>query len=206
MMTCAEFSAGLDRYARGAMPPAEAAALEAHAGSCADCARLLEQLEPALPAAAGLSKVAQPAEDLWPRIAVRIERARVAPGIRLSWRALAAAAVLVVAASSGVTMLLLRQGRPVVVAPPARVLTFEAEYAEAAQDLTVALDRARQRLSPEAVTAIERNLAVIDSALAEVRRALDRDPGNVVLEQLVTATWQQKMDLLRRATALGGAS
>lgn len=205
-MTCAEFAAGLDHYARGAMPPAEAAALEAHAGSCADCARLLERLEPVLPAAAGLSKATPPADDLWPGIAERIGRGRVAPGIRLSWRALAAAAVLVVAASSGITTLLLRQRQPVAVQPPARVLTFEAEYAEAAQDLTVALERARQRLSPEAMTAIDRNLAVIDSALAEVRRALDRDPGNTVLEQLVTATWQQKMDLLRRAAALGGAS
>ena len=68
------------------------------------------------------------------------------------------------------------------------------------------MEQTRARLSPETIKTIERNLAVIDSALAESRRALAKDPGNTGLERLVIATWQQKMDFLRRAAALSTRS
>ena len=80
------------------------------------------------------------------------------------------------------------------------------QYASAASELSAELERARGRLAPATVRIIERNLAVIDSALAETRRALAQDPGNATLERLVIAAWRQKMDFLRRATALSGES
>jgi hypothetical protein len=120
---------------------------------------------------------------------------------------LAAAAVLLVAVSSGVTALLLRQSssRPTV-QPSSALAPLEAQYASATADLAAALEAARDRLAPATIATIERTLAVIDSALAESRRALAGDPGNVTLERLVVAAWRQKMDFLRRATALASES
>jgi hypothetical protein len=113
-----------------------------------------------------------------------------------------------------VTALVLRRGStPSAVPPdrlsavsPDRLAALEAQYSSASADLSAALEKARARLAPETVATIERNLATIDSALAESRRALARDPANAVLEQLVVAAWRQKLDFLRRATALSTAS
>ena len=120
---------------------------------------------------------------------------------------LAAAAVLLIAVSSGGTLLLLRQTPTT--APPVRpsnnLTALESQYSAASADLTDALEKARSRLSPETVATIERSLRIIDEALAESRAALARDPGNEALEQLVVAAWRQKVDLLRRAMAIGKA-
>jgi hypothetical protein len=109
-----------------------------------------------------------------------------------------------------VTALVLRSSNPPSALPPFRrsagAAALEAEYSSATSDLSAALEKARARLAPETVRAIQRNLAVIDSALAESRRALARDPANAALEQLVIAAWRQKLDFLRRATALSTSS
>ena len=202
-MNCAELRMRLEGYADGTLPADEARALELHLADCAACSALLEQLEGRSPALAGLARSVEPADDLWPGI-----QARLAPrGRRISlpsW-ALAAAAVLLIALSSGVTALLLRHSPP-----PAQISAsispLETQYAAAAADLGAALEQARSRLSPETIATIMRNLAVIDSALAESRQALARDPGNTSLEQLVIVAWRQKMDFLRRATALSSES
>jgi hypothetical protein len=203
-MICAELREHLAAYAQGTLAPADAAALEEHLTGCAACSALLEQLEPPTEGASALAKSIEPDTDLWPGIEARLTPFRGTRVTLPSW-ALAAAAVVLIALSSAVTALLLRP-RPaptVAVAPAVTVSPLEAQYATAASELSAELARARTRLSPATLAVIEKNLAVIDSALAESRRALAGDPGNAVLERLVIATWQQKMDFLRRATALG---
>lgn len=203
-MNCTELREHLDAYARGTLAPAEAAALEEHLSGCPDCSALLEQLESPTPGAAALRKSIEPPTDLWPGIQARLSPFRGTRVTLPSWT-LAAAALLLIALSSVATALLLRP-RPaatLAVTPAASVSPFETQYAAAATELSAELTRARARLSPATLAVIERNLAVIDSALAESRRALAGDPGNATLERLVIATWQQKMDFLRRATALG---
>lgn len=203
-MTCTELRERLAAYAQGTLAPAEAAALEEHLSGCAACSALLEQLEPPTEGTSALAKSIEPDTDLWPGIAARLTPFRGTRVTLPSWT-LAAAAVVLIALSSAVTALLLRpRPAPTLAAVPAvSVSPLEAQYATAASELSAELARARTRLSPATLAVIERNLAVIDSALAESRRALAGDPGNAVLERLVIATWQQKMDFLRRATALG---
>ena len=48
---------------------------------------------------------------------------------------------------------------------------------------------------------LERNLRVIDSALAESRAALKSDPANRSLGRLVLSAYEQKLELLKRATS-----
>lgn len=207
-MNCNELRTQLDDYARGTLDPARSRALEAHLEQCPSCAAYLERLEPPLSEQATLPPTVAPVQDLWPGVQARLAPRR---GLRRrvslpNW-ALAAAAIVLIAISSGVTALVLG-GRPTP-APVARAETLtplEGQYASAAAELGAELERVRTRLAPATVQVIERNLAVIDSALAETRRALAKDPNNAALERLVIAAWQQKMDFLRRATALSTES
>ena len=211
-MTCTELRDRLEAYVRGTLPAEESAGFEAHLTECAACSAFLEAREPRLAETSGLPESIEPGSDLWPGIKRRLggwTAGRLGPRRRVmlpGWM-LAAAAVLLVVVSSAVTALLLNRpsGRPAVLSPVA-VAPLEAQYATATADLIAALEQARSRLSPATIATIERNLATIDSALAESRGALAADPGNAVLEQLVVAAWRQKVDFLRRATALGSES
>ena len=141
---------------------------------------------------------------------------------RAAWRRaarrharLAAAAVVLVVASSAVTATLVRRGNPTrgavaarPAAPPARHGAAGAGYASyagyerAARDLAATLDARRAALSPETVAKVEASLRVIDSAIAEARATLARDPGNQALVELLGVTYRQKLDVLHRAAEL----
>jgi hypothetical protein len=75
----------------------------------------------------------------------------------------------------------------------------ENRYVDAIGDMEEVLRRERGRLSPETVRILERNLEVIDRAIAESRAALERDPGNAALHSLMISAYGQKLELLQRA-------
>lgn len=205
-MTCQELRTRADGYARGELDAKESAAFEAHLATCSACESVLLATVGAPPGIAGLPRSIEPAADLWPAIRARVTQPRGASRRIAAPRwALAAAAVVLVAVSSGLTAMLLTSG-----GPPAVVTRYiralEAQYSAVSQDLSGALEQARSRLSPATMATIERNLRIIDAALDETRQALARDPGNEALGQMVVAAWRQKVDLLRRATAIGTES
>lgn len=140
------------------------------------------------------------------------------------WRGrlgLAAAAVVLIALSSGITTLVLQsRGAPEQTANAGAVRAAEgdsvnpvllpigfqeaeAEYVKTIDQLEFALDAQRDRLSPETVRTVERSLAVVDSAIAEGRAALLADPNNRTIVDLLSASYQRKLDLLKRASELG---
>jgi hypothetical protein len=133
---------------------------------------------------------------------------------------LTAAALILIVLSSGITALVLRDGnrgdrranpadlvaRPVNRAPvvlPAGFQETEIQYNRTIQELQLAVNAQRGRLSPETVRIVERSLAVVDSAIDEARSALLADPNDQVLVRLLSANYQRKLDLLRRASELG---
>jgi hypothetical protein len=61
------------------------------------------------------------------------------------------------------------------------------------------------RLDTSTVRILTQNLAVIDRALAEARRAVAKDPANPYLRAHLASTMRRKVDLLRRATVIAGA-
>jgi len=73
-------------YALQALPPAEAAAVEARLSACADCRRQLQTLRPVIDSfTAWPTDVLRPAEPLWDRLALRIgEEAGRPPEVRSS--------------------------------------------------------------------------------------------------------------------------
>ena len=133
---------------------------------------------------------------------------------------LAAAAVVLMALSSAITAIVLRpnagtqitkQSPDTNVTIPARdlapVLPASFQVAEGQYQLTIdalriAVDAQRAQLNPETVRTVDRSLAVVDSAIAEARAALLADPSNRTLVDLLSASYERKLDLLRRTSEL----
>jgi len=69
-------------------------------------------------------------------------------------------------------------------------------------DLTKELEQRRSRLQPEAIAVIDSCLTTIDRAIKESRTALAEEPNNTTIAELLQLTYQQKVDLLRRAAEL----
>ena len=69
--------------------------------------------------------------------------------------------------------------------------------------LSALIERGQTELSPETIVKLKESLRVIDGAIVEARRALAADPGNKLLIEMLSASYSQKVDLLRRTTAMG---
>jgi anti-sigma factor RsiW len=157
-------------------------------------------------------------------------RRRREPGTRrfsFSMPQLAAAAVLLMAVSGGAVWTL-RNAAPTrpaaVAAAPARVPsgpsasspirptefttvrpTAEQSYDAAVADLEQVLREGRGRLDDRTLLIVEKNLATIDSAVAQARRAVEQDPANAYLNSYLAHTMRRKIDLLRQVVALASA-
>jgi hypothetical protein len=80
-----------------------------------------------------------------------------------------------------------------------------AAYDDPRYDATIAelqtiLEHERARLDPNTVRVVEKNLAIIDRAVTEARRAVAADPSSVYLREHLARVQMQKMTLLRQAT------
>lgn len=216
------WTAKLSDYVDGDLSEAERAALERHLVACPACTSAL----------AGLIRVAElaralpdrlPGTDLWAGIAGRIAEIppRSIDARRLGRRwtftlpELAAAAVAIAFASGGAAWLAARSAdgeRPVVtqptpaaspaVTPVTQVSLGEARYDAAVADLQQVLENGRGTLDTATVRVIEKNLAVIDRAITDARRALAADPGNAYLNAHLAQTMRRKIDLLRQAATI----
>jgi tetratricopeptide (TPR) repeat protein len=208
----------------GALDAADSASARAHMKSCADCASRHAALATLGAAAAALPREIAPPDDLWEDIRGQL-RPRGLLGVERfpRWRVrhLAAAAAVIAIASSALTALILRGNRadpatqsaqapsttPVgmetpVADLPARLASTEHGYARSVEALQRTLDVRRDSLAPSTVATVERSLRVADSAIAEARSALARDPANRALVALFASNYERKIDLLRRATEL----
>jgi len=166
---------------------------------------------------AALPREVAPPPDLWTDI-----RAELAPRSARTiqwntrWR-LAAAGLLVAASSSILTLFAVRarEHAPSNVAAmakdtapvteprlPDHLVVAERGYARSIDALWRTLDERRDSLAPSTVATVERSLRIADSAIAEARSALEHDPSNRVLAELLVSNYERKIDLLRRATEL----
>ena len=78
----------------------------------------------------------------------------------------------------------------------------EADFLAARDELLAALEGRRHELSPGMLSTVETNLGVIDGAIVELARALERDPDNPRLTRLLAAACRKELELLRQATTL----
>ena len=165
-------------------------------------------------AAAQLSTEITPERDLWPDIEAAI--ADPAPQGR-SWMpylAQAAAIVLLVGASSSITYMMTKSG--VDVSPQAGILvTLDSEFVsfgnnyelgqgfrDARNNLAAQLDLELDRLTPETRAGVEENLEVIRGAITEINSALEQEPNNVHLQELLLKTYRDELTVMRKVGGL----
>jgi anti-sigma factor RsiW len=205
--------------ADGTLAPELSTGVAEHLGACDDCAADVARIKTLMTRTRDVpSWLTAGADDLWPAIRARIEQEKLATlrdrptfgsggRLRLAWSAslVAAAGLIIVAA-------LLRRGTPVDLAPPGRASSAEnlkavAEsthvYEEQARFLLNQLELRRALMRPQTAASIDHDLEVIDNAIAELKRAIARDPNNAALRALLASSYKQKVDLLKRVGNAG---
>ena len=151
-----------------------------------------------------------PERDLWPGVAEAIatpKRARWTPML-----AQAAAVVLLVGTSSAVTYIATKDSSgPVVAVAPELVFeqaAFGGNYhlgpgfQDARNSLRAELDVELMRLSPEARTNIQENLDLIHTAISDINVVLEKEPENVLLQQMLLRAYREELTLLSRVGGL----
>ena len=223
----------LSGYLDEDLPREQAQSLEAHLAGCAECRAVLDDLRQVRVRAGALVDPPVP-DDLWAGIATRIgaagstsdapRAARMFEMPRWHRRALtfslpqlAAAAFLLVCGSAFVVWTLRGQierrdlaagagaPRESVEAGGAALAAFDAARVDGEiAALQQALDRGRDRLDPQTVLVLEKNLELIRKATVEARQALAADPANAALRDYLAGTVGRKLELMKRATEMAG--
>jgi hypothetical protein len=123
-----------------------------------------------------------------------------ASGAAATAAAAATVPVVVPARATGVA------GRPstgaATVVPVGRKPSAERTYDQEITGLREVLRERQSALDPKTVAVIQRNLTVIDSAIAESRRALAADPHSAFLGDQLDRALDTKLELLRTAALL----
>jgi len=191
---------------------------EGHLAECAECRATLSKVRELIHAAQALPRDIAPPPEVWTALRSRVavtptSARRTSRWIRGSWIAVAAVAVLV----AGMTLLLsggpsatarnekLARMKPTP-ATPTLVLAVDNNYAATVAELRNTLETQRATLSPATIRVLERSLATIDTAIAEARQALADDPANQTLLGILSANYEHKVQLLKRATQLTSSS
>jgi hypothetical protein len=209
----------LNDYADNVLTREARATAAQHLDACGECRDSLARLQTLITAATSVQRDVPAPIDAWTTIKTRVEHDKVValpaaqhtPPARRKLPLIAAAAALVIA-SSATTALIMQQRQPAAATIasadttlpatlPASLVSLERGYLETVTELTAALNAGRERLAPETVRSVERSLKVIDDAIAEARLALLRDPASEMLRDMLSKVYEQKVDLLRRASA-----
>jgi hypothetical protein len=166
---------------------------------------------------AALPRNVEPPEDLWPSIRAGITAPRV---VSIAWwqrpAILAAAGLLLVAGSSLATLTLMRRSdsrsenqrmavQPAATGSDATLAQFtrtETDYIRTINQLSTVLEAQQSELAPGTIAKLRESLRVIDAAIVEARAALAADPSNKHLTEILSATYEQKVDLIRRTTEM----
>lgn len=214
----------LDDYVTGELTEDARAPVADHVATCAICAAEVESLNRIIARAAELPKSIDPPAEAWSNIRAAIERDKEAVAAHRAsagmWRRpamLAAAAVLLIILSSGATAVYMRErasdgdsSRSASLsqasgATPASLAAFTIEENNYLRNVAVLqdlLDQQEASLAPETVAQLKASLRTIDEAILEARNALARDPANKMLIEMLSGTYRQKVDLLRRTAEM----
>jgi anti-sigma factor RsiW len=175
----------LHAWMDGELDTEESEQVESEVAACDACANELATVRKLRATVALLPREIQPPRDLWPAIV----RSRSRPWIPL----LAAAGV----ALSLVGARLLAAGAPPAPRAAEEAWRVELETANAAFREALA---ASADLDPEVHALVERNLADIDRAIAEIESALAKNPSSPMLRRALVAMEHQRLDVLRQLT------
>jgi hypothetical protein len=171
-----------------------------------------------------------PSRDLWSGIEARIEarvvalpveRIMQAPQSRptLPWRRLAIAASLLIAATAGITYSLMNRDAvtrlaasddsatvdarlPGATVAPVSMQTAEQTFDQEIGAMRKIIEERRKDLDPITISVLQKNLKLIDAAIAESKAALARDPASAFLMDRLTHAYDTKLQLLRGVASI----
>ena len=226
--TCERNIERIQELVDGTLGPIRRAELEQHLAVCDECRALAEDLQRIRDGAAALPQM-RPPDGAWLQIAARLrQEGRVAPTAapraeRWSYGWLAIAATLVLAAGASLFVLFRSTpppapaSTPVASAPAAPGAGKNGQSVEAAQ---TAVDAAQEQfekaiadlekvarantgaLDPGTSAVIDKNLGIIDRAIAENRAAVKAEPASVAARETLFEALRQKVSLLQDTIAL----
>lgn len=211
-MTCQETNNQLDGYIAGELPPEQQTTIEQHISSCPECRLELALRRAVIARTRMLPRELAPQRELWPGIAEQISKKKIHPlypghpSWLRRWEAWAAVACVAIIATVWVAANRTEDGinQPTIIPPmaagnPPHVSAAIGEnqhYQHVRQRIQQTLHLSKEEFSPETVSVIERNMEVIDDAVAQINKALSEDPENPNLQLMLVATQQQATTLL----------
>jgi len=223
-MACSQYINSIHEMVDGTIGSIRRAELELHLGQCDECRALLEDLRKIHDAAAALPVIEAP-DRAWLQIAGRLrqegritEHVPAAGAKRRSvavW--LAAAAAIVIAAGTALVMLVPRTppatqtaGTPAGTAAPApsveevqtKVDAAQAQFETAIAELEKVAKANQQALDPGTSATIEKNLNILDDAIAQNRVAVKAEPTSVAARETLFEALRQKVTLLQDTISL----
>ena len=213
----------LSEYLDGDLDAADRVELEAHLAGCDACRATLADLRRVVDRARAMDE-RPPAHDLWPGIAERIGLSSDDLALRRARRRISftvpqliAAGVALIAVSLGTARLVSNKAsRPTTTTAASSQLTAvqtavwvraDSSADQEVDELRLALAEGQRsgQLNPATIRKLERSLAVIDSAIAEAKRALLLDPQSPYLNHHLADTMRRKLEFLREANRIATA-
>jgi len=223
-MSCERQVEWIQELVDGTLGAIRRSELELHLDQCADCRTLKTELERIRDAAAALPALAPP-DGAWLQIAGRLRQegrlrettAAAPPRRSYAWLAIAAALLLAAGAS---VFVFLRGSTPApavnsaaapagnaggaasVEAVQSEVDTAQQQFEKAIADLEKVAKANTSALDPGTSTVIEKNLGIIDHAIAENRAAVKAEPTSVAARETLFEALRQKVSLLQDTISL----
>ena len=184
----------------GRLPPDEAARVDAHLARCDLCRRTVREIRALNAELAALPREIRPKRDLRPAPPAADPERSVAAAItepRRLRRYASAALVLLMAGSAALALLV---GSP---GPGVGPATAAIEsYERAGRALTVEFAARRDHLDPATADLLDRNLAVVETAIRELEGARAESPSDPALAELLESRHRLRLEMLREAVAL----
>ena len=213
----------LDDYLDGTLPEEGRSEIVRHLEVCPLCREEVEKMKSLLEEARDLPDSIMPRRDLWPAINAQIRPQR-APTVREplwilrilqpKWAfgaALAAAAVVAIVllgspqdpSKRGINESL--EAHPAVPSYVSSLMrALEYECMGAGKQLLASIGGSENQFGVETAAAIEQSVRPLDIAIDETKSALEKNPGDPELLQMLTSRYQRKLSLLHQAIRFAG--
>ena len=142
-----------------------------------------------------LPREIEPSRDLWPGIAAAIERRPAARANRWIWSSMAMAASVMLVAG----LAWKQRAAPLPVpSPDASALVVATESRAITDEYQAALRQYKDAPVPDAIAP---TLGELDRSVAQIHRAIARDPDSVFLLEQLRRTYSTRLALTQRAVA-----
>ena len=210
-MKCANVKKLISEYIDGDLDAGKASFLEKHMETCQDCPKLLKDFQQIKQTAKGLSRT-EPSSQAWFRIQARLKEKMQGsvpePRVRFLFfparlrYAVSTALLLFIAV--GVVVIGLRvwnregtvKGSNGQEFAMAKIQEAEQHYKLAIKALWEAVQAQKENFDPKLAETFRINLELIDATLADCKRAIQSDPGDVESQYYLLAVYKKKAELL----------